>query len=249
MSSLLCARLYEILTYDSALLHCAINYCALNLSLIALAESARCTTTPSRRRAWPLMLAALFAFQVRQTAQAPGEKAKKKGRQKNEKERDTHTHTQKKSAADAFAPQLTLCFTHCAPHTSAQIALCLLTGHNGISVVWNALLGWFWARRARLGLRLPSFSGSQSAAAAKRPRSNAGGGRGSEIEPVEVQVDDAGSALLLASCFALVANLFYLFTEENITTVAHLASWPLGLAIDVADARLFAGKRQHEKRA
>jgi hypothetical protein len=108
--------------------------------------------------------------------------------------------------------------------------------------VWNALLAWFWARRTRLGQRLPSFAQTMP-----DKKSDAEVRREAERRPLEV--NDAGSALLLASCFALVANVFYLFTEESITTVAHLASWPLGLVIDLADARFFAGLRQHEKHA
>lgn len=176
-------RLFAILTYDGSTLDTMLNFTALYMTVMAMAERARASTVPGSRRYWPHFLLFLWLY---------------------------------------------------------QIGLCFATGYDGISVVWNAALAWAvcvrWreARRPGQAQQQPGFHDAKSADLAVDRRELPG------VVPLppDVVLDDEGLALRLALVVGLAVNLYYVFAEAPITTVAHVASWVLGALIYFVDRHI-----------
>ena len=93
-----------------------------------------------------------------------------------------------------------------------QIGLCLAVDCVGISIVWNALLAFSWHH---------TFV--------------------HKAKPV-LKPFERHHLLIITTVIAVVVNLYYLFTEPWITTLAHILSWPLGWILSLLD-RHISGKK------
>lgn len=99
-----------------------------------------------------------------------------------------------------------------------QLGLCLALGCSGVSIVWNAVVGFMLYQLAPSRLLLAAAPASDSGTA-----------------PAVVPVGIGASAPLGAAVLAGGLDAYYAATAEPITTYAHLCALLLGVVLSAAD--------------